>query len=96
MAPTEASAAPEPTNLMSLTFKELNADKLPAGYEIRTSGENPATARVSTEQDETGATVVKVEIPQEASVHLNTVQRTRLDFDGEYFFVVLSLRQQQM
>ncbi len=75
-------------SLLPYGFAKLGEDGLPSDWRIRATGENADAAKITTEQDETGAPVVRVEIPREASVYVDTAKRTRLDPDGDYMLVV--------
>ena len=76
------------TGLLPFTFDQLDGNRLPVHYRIEKAGENAGAAAVSTERDETGSTVVKIDIPREASVRLGTVKRTRLEPDADYLLAV--------
>ena len=84
----DAPLASGPRNLLECRFGELGADHLPTQYKITKAGAHPESAVVSTEEDESGAVVVKVEIPQEASIYVDTAKRTRLDADADYLLTV--------
>lgn len=75
-------------NLLPYGFGDLDEDGLPTGWSVDVRGENAEAARVTTSQDEDGVTVVTVEMPREATVHLDTTERFRLDPTGDYMLVV--------
>lgn len=79
---------PGARNLLACLFEELGDDGLPAQYTITKAGAHAQKAVVSTEKDDSGTVVVKAEIPQEASVHIDSAKRTRLDADADYLLTV--------
>lgn len=76
------------TNLLPAGFDRLDARGLPLGWTATTSGANPAAAQVSAASDETGAMVVKLALPQEATVQLDAAAPARLDPAGDYLLAV--------
>ncbi|MFW5869250.1 MAG: hypothetical protein ACOCX2_15600, partial [Armatimonadota bacterium] len=84
-------AAPEGAadgNLLPVGFAELGDDGLPVGWDVETRGENADAAGVTTLRDETGDTVVTMEMPREATVYLDTARRLRLDPAEDYMLLV--------
>jgi len=76
------------SNLLRYRFDRLNDAGLPAHYKIEKAGKHAAEATVCTEEDDSGVRVVKVVMPREASVYIDTAKRTRLDPDGNHLFSV--------
>jgi hypothetical protein len=75
-------------NLLACRFEKLGDDGLPAQYTIKKEGPHAQEAVVSVAKDDSGAMVVKAKIPQEASIHIDSAKRTRLDPDGDYLLTV--------
>jgi hypothetical protein len=76
-------------NLLSSTFAQLERNGLPAGWKVSRHGENRQRAKVTAERDrKTGQTVMKIEIPREASVFLDTIHPAELDPKKEYLLLV--------
>ncbi|MBT7057463.1 MAG: hypothetical protein HN976_20390 [Lentisphaerae bacterium] len=82
------AGTPRARNLLACRFEELDDNGLPAQYKITKKGPHAEQTVVSTEKDDSGHVVVKAEILREASVHIDSAKRTRLDPDADYFLTV--------
>lgn len=92
-APRALSPKPVPVpparNLISSTFAELDKEGLPVGWKITKHGENSHLVDVTVEQDKTtGQNAVKINIPIEACVYVDTIHPADLDPKKEYLLVV--------
>jgi hypothetical protein len=84
----QASAPAGEGNLLPFGFGKLNEQGLPVGWKVNSRGANPPAVQVTAAPDETGETVVKMTMAQEASVDLDLAQPARFDPAGDYMLVV--------
>lgn len=76
-------------NLIPCSFNTLGNIGLPVGWEISKRGDNSDLANVLVERDEIfGQNIIKVTIPKEASVQIDTKQPVILDLAKDYVLVV--------
>lgn len=76
-------------NVLSRTFKKLGKNRLPIGWKITKWGKNSSLARVTVERgNNKEPNAVKVRIPREANVYVDTNRRAKLDPKKEYLLVV--------
>ena len=81
----EPAEVKEQANVLPCGFGKLSDQGLPVGWKVTATGDG---ARATAAPDETGAMVVKLEMPAEGSVHLDLDRPMALDPAGDYMLVV--------